>query len=56
MRKGYTVVFSGWQGDLLPIDGLITCDLPEALEDGKPVEGVIRQEFIANERASFDPA
>ena len=50
MRKGYTVVFSGWQGDLLPIDGLITCDLPEALEDGKPVEGVIRQEFIANEK------
>ena len=50
MRKGYTVVFSGWQGDLLPIDDLITCDLPEALEDGKPVEGVIRQEFIANEK------
>ncbi|MDE2837647.1 MAG: alpha/beta hydrolase domain-containing protein [Chloroflexota bacterium] len=49
MRQGYTVVWSAWQGDLLPGDGLLTADLPEALEDGQPVRGRVRQEFIAEQ-------
>ena len=49
MRQGYTVVWSGWQGDLLAGDGLLTIDLPEALENGKPVRGKVRQEFIAEQ-------
>ena len=49
MRQGYTVVFSGWQGDLLPDQGLLTAYLPEAFENGKPLEGIVRQEFIAND-------
>jgi len=49
MRQGYTVVFSGWQGDLLPGQELLTADLPEAFKDGKSLEGVVRQEFITNE-------
>ena len=48
MRNGYTVVWSGWQGDLVPGDGLLTADLPEALDDGKRVRGTVRQEFIAD--------
>ena len=35
MRQGFTIVWSGWQGDLVAGDGLLTVDLPEALEDGK---------------------
>jgi hypothetical protein len=49
MRNGYTVVWSGWQGDLVPGDGLLTGDLPEALDDGKRLKGTVRQEFIADE-------
>ena len=49
MRQGYTVVWSGWQGDLVAGDGLLTIDLPEALEDGEPVQGEVRQEFIAEQ-------
>ena len=49
MRQGYPVVWSGWQGDLLPGDGLLTAELPEALENGKSVRGKVRQEFIAEE-------
>ena len=49
MRQGYTVVWSGWQGDLVAGDGLLTIDLPEALEDGEPVQGKVRQEFIAEQ-------
>ncbi len=49
MRQGYTVVWSAWQGDLVPGDGLLTADLPQALEDGRPVRGRVRQEFIAEQ-------
>ena len=49
MRQGYTVVWSAWQGDLVPGDGLLTADLPEALENGQPVRGRVRQEFIAEQ-------
>ena len=49
MRQGYTVVWSAWQGDLVPGDGLLTVDLPEALENGAPVRGRMRQEFIAEQ-------
>lgn len=48
LRQGYTIVNSGWQGDLLPGFDLITCDLPEALQDGKRLRGLVRQEFIAD--------
>lgn len=49
MRQGYTVVWSGWQGDLVAGDGLLTVDLPEASENGGPVRGKVRQEFIAEQ-------
>ena len=50
MRKGYTVVISGWQGDLLPDPNLVVAELPEALKDEKSLHGTIRQEFIANDK------
>lgn len=49
MRKGYTVVWSGWQGDLNPLPGLLTADLPEALLDGQAIRGFVRQEFISDQ-------
>jgi hypothetical protein len=48
MRQGYTLIWSGWQGDLLPGDHMLTCDLPEAFENGKRVRGLVRQEFIVD--------
>ena len=48
MRRGYTVVFGAWQGDLLPGDGRMLLDLPVARQpDGAPVTGLVRTEFIA---------
>jgi hypothetical protein len=43
MRRGYTVVWLAWQGDLLPGNGRMVLDLPIA-----PVTGPVRVEFIAN--------
>lgn len=41
-RRGYTVVWGAWQGDLLPGSGRMTLQLPVA-----PVTGLVRTEFIA---------
>ena len=50
MRRGYTVVFGSWQGDLLLGDGKMMLDLPVALQpDGSPVTGLVRTEFIVSE-------
>ena len=49
MRRGYSIVWSGWQGDLLPGDGRLTMQLPVATDDGRPLTGPTRTEFIADE-------
>ena len=53
MRQGYTVVWSGWQGDLSSGNGLLAVRLPEARKEGRPFEGFVRQEFIADEENVF---
>jgi hypothetical protein len=48
MRRGYTVVWLAWQGDLLPGNGRMLLDLPVARERGGPIAGLVRVEYIAN--------
>ena len=45
MRLGYTVVWSGWQGDLIDRGHNVIADVPFALKDGNPLRGTVRQEF-----------
>src|SRR2546421_192852 len=45
MRQGYTLVWSGWQGDLIDRGNNVVAYLPFALQDGKPLRGRVRQEF-----------
>ena len=45
MRRGYTVLWSGWQGDILPRDDLMSMDLPVASMNGEPITGPVRVEF-----------
>jgi hypothetical protein len=49
MRRGYTVVASGWQGDILPGNGRLTIQVPLARENGSVITGVVRTEFITEE-------
>jgi hypothetical protein len=42
MRRGYTVVWLAWQGDLLPGDGRQILDLPIATDAGRPITGPVR--------------
>lgn len=53
MQQGYTVVWSGWQGDIVSGNGLLAAQLPEARKDSLPFEGMVRQEFIAEEQNVF---
>src|SRR3954471_4964614 len=45
MRQGYTLMLSGWQGDLIDNGGNVVAYLPFAEQDGKPLRGRVRQEF-----------
>jgi hypothetical protein len=45
MRQGYTLVWSGWQGDLIDRGTNVVADLPFAMQDGKHIRGRVRQEF-----------
>jgi hypothetical protein len=49
MRRGYTVAWLAWQGDLLPGDGRQILDLPVATDSGRPITGPVRVEFIADQ-------
>jgi len=48
MRRGYTIVWLAWQGDLLPGNGRMVMDLPVARGPGGPITGAVRVEYIAN--------
>jgi hypothetical protein len=39
MRRGYTVMSCGWQGDLPEVPGLFRLHGPEALDGGRPLRG-----------------
>lgn len=49
MRRGYAIAWLGWQGDLLPGDGRMLLQVPIATDQGKPITGITRTEFIAVE-------
>src|ERR671924_2199155 len=49
MRRGYTVVASGWQGDILPGEGRLTIRVPIAQDNGSPITGVVRTELMTDE-------
>ena len=48
MRRGYTVVWAAWQGDLLPGEGRMLLDAPVARDGTEPLTGLVRTEFIAD--------
>ncbi|MBV8088164.1 MAG: hypothetical protein JO139_01070 [Alphaproteobacteria bacterium] len=48
MRRGHTVVWLAWQGDLLPGNGRMLLDLPVARGRDGPLTGLVRVEYIAN--------
>ncbi len=54
-RKGFTVVWSGWDGELLPGGGRMLLRPPVATRDGKPITGVVRFEMVSDSPAETQP-
>ncbi len=49
MRRGYSIVWLGWQGDLYPGDGRMLLDAPIATRDGQPITGDLKVEFTVSD-------
>jgi hypothetical protein len=55
LRRGYTVVWSGWIGELLPGDGKLLLRAPVATEGGQPIRGLVRYETVTDTPADTLP-
>src|SRR5262245_22777703 len=54
-RRGYTVVWCGWIGELLPGNHRLLLKPPVATDGGKPIRGVVRYEMVADAPAETQP-
>jgi Alpha/beta hydrolase domain len=48
MRRGYAVAWLAWEGDMLPGDGRMVLDVPVASDNGQPITGRVRVEYLAD--------
>lgn len=46
MRRGYTVAWLGWQGDLMPGDERLLLEAPVATDKGQALRGWVRVEYV----------
>ena len=52
-RQGYTLIWFGWQADVLPGGGRMTLSVPVARNpDGSPITGLVRAEFVTTAPAA----
>jgi hypothetical protein len=50
MRQGYTIVWCGWQGDLMPLKNWLVLNVPAAMNNGKEIVGQVRTEIVVDEK------
>jgi hypothetical protein len=48
-ERGYSLLWSGWNWDVLPGDGRLQIDLPIAAEQGEPIVGPVAAEFVVGQ-------
>ncbi|MBI4484166.1 MAG: hypothetical protein HY652_14925 [Acidobacteria bacterium] len=51
MRQGYTIVWSGWQGDLTPGENFLLMGIPAAIDRGKEIISRVRTEIVVTREA-----
>jgi len=52
MRQGFTLLWMGWQWDVPERPGVMRMEMPIATENGRRITGLVRGNFILNERAA----
>ena len=55
MRQGFTLLWMGWQWDVPERPGVMRMEMPIATENGRRITGLVRGNFILNERAATAP-
>src|SRR5262249_9007187 len=50
MKRGFMVIFLGWEFDVRARDGVIRINVPVATNDGAPITGTVRAPFIPDRR------
>lgn len=50
MRHGYTIVWCGWQGDLMPLRNWLVLNVPIATNNGEPIVSKVRTEIVVDEK------
>jgi hypothetical protein len=48
LRQGFVFLWSGWIAETLPGGGRVTMTAPVSLENGKPLTGIVRNEFVVD--------
>ena len=49
LRQGYSLLWSGWNWDVLPGDDRLQIELPIATEDSAPITGPVAAEFVVGQ-------
>ena len=50
MRQGFTLLWVGWQFDVPQRAGLVRVYAPAASDNGRPIRGLVRSDFVVTER------
>ena len=50
MRQGYTIVWCGWQGDLMPLKNWLVLNVPVATNNGAAIIARVRTEIVVDEK------
>jgi len=53
MRQGYTIVWSGWQGDLIPTEHWLVAGVPIATDKGKEITRKARTEIVVTREGIY---
>ena len=54
-RRGYAVVWSGWEAEVVPGEGRVILRAPMPMERGKPIRGIVRYEAVPDALADSWP-
>ena len=54
-ERGYSLLWTGWNWDVLPGDDRLQIELPIATEQGEPIVGPVAAEFVVRQRTLSAP-
>jgi hypothetical protein len=55
LEQGFTLAWVGWEWDVPPAPGILRIDVPIASDHGKPITGLVRSEWVGNQRVTTIP-